>query len=269
MLYTDRVGLEIVGMLLAGAGASYGWWRLQSRRERRLGLLRGKTFDDYLDPDAKVIMHVARHAATSRQHRYMTPLHVLYGIAQDETFVAALAKLEGDASALEQHLLDELEDVKQDALPEEETPYQTALGRAATCAIHQDREVRCVDLFAYLVRVEEFRTLLAPGKVDPYALLFELVHGMAEPTTDVPDRTDVHVVLRNDDFTTQEFVSRILGETFALPPDQAHARMMQTHTEGRAIVGRFKLAEARQKIDAVRALAREQSFPLWIGVEDC
>ena len=43
--------------------------------------------------------------------------------------------------------------------------------------------------------------------------------------------------------------------------------MMQTHTEGRAIVGRYRPAEARAKIEEARGRARAGGFPLWIGVE--
>jgi ATP-dependent Clp protease adapter protein ClpS len=43
--------------------------------------------------------------------------------------------------------------------------------------------------------------------------------------------------------------------------------MMQTHTEGRAVIGRFRPDDARAKIEDVRARARASGFPLWIGHE--
>jgi ATP-dependent Clp protease adapter protein ClpS len=43
--------------------------------------------------------------------------------------------------------------------------------------------------------------------------------------------------------------------------------MLATHTAGRAVIGRFPAADARDKIVQARALARAQAFPLWIGVE--
>jgi ATP-dependent Clp protease adapter protein ClpS len=54
---------------------------------------------------------------------------------------------------------------------------------------------------------------------------------------------------------------------FALPDDRALALMLETHTAGRAVIGRFTAAAARDRIEQARALARAQAFPLWIGVE--
>ena len=77
----------------------------------------------------------------------------------------------------------------------------------------------------------------------------------------------MHVVLRNDDYTTQQFVCRVLEEVFELDEAAAHTRMLQTHTQGRAVVGRFRPDEARAKIEDVRGRAKAAGFPLWIGVE--
>ena len=77
----------------------------------------------------------------------------------------------------------------------------------------------------------------------------------------------MHVVLRNDDYTTQQFVCHVLEEVFQLSADEANTRMMQTHTDGRAVVGRYRPDDARTKIETVRARARTSGFPLWIGIE--
>jgi ATP-dependent Clp protease adaptor protein ClpS len=92
---------------------------------------------------------------------------------------------------------------------------------------------------------------------------------MPEPSTDLPDRVDVHVVLRNDDYTTKDFVVGILHDVFDLAEPDAVARMEETHNGGRTIVGRLKLAIARDKIASARRRAHDSGFPLWIGVEDC
>ena len=81
------------------------------------------------------------------------------------------------------------------------------------------------------------------------------------------DSRDVLIVLRNDHYTTQQFVCSMLRDVFALSDDQAHAVMMSTHTAGRAVIGRFPAAAARDRIEQARALARSHGFPLWIGVE--
>jgi ATP-dependent Clp protease adapter protein ClpS len=98
-------------------------------------------------------------------------------------------------------------------------------------------------------------------------VLFVLFHGHAEPDLAVDEPRDVLVVLRNDHYTTQTFVCTVLRDVFELPDGMAETVMRATHTDGRAVVGRFTAAAARSKIAAARALARAQTFPLWIGVE--
>jgi ATP-dependent Clp protease adaptor protein ClpS len=255
------VGLEILGLLAASAGVSYGWWWLQVRREHKL-------LDLPRDPDLDVVLAVAQHEMTSRGHGYVSPLHLLYGLVQDETFAAAIGRLAGDSS--------QFESFAQAGLDKHQAHDETAaqegmlvLGYMFAAAGAQGRAATCTDLWARLVRTDAGKAAAAAAKVDPVALLFLLVHGMPEPEPELPDRTEVHVVLRNDDHTTQEFVTHLLCDVFALPEAEATTRMLETHREGRAIVGRYKIAAARDKVLAARRRARDEGFPLWIGVEDC
>jgi ATP-dependent Clp protease adaptor protein ClpS len=256
------VGLEILGLLAASAGASYGWWKLQRRRERRL-------LDGPRDPDLEVVLGVAQHEATSRGHAYLWPLHLLHGLAQDEQFVAAIARLDGDAAKLESYVQDELD--KRKELQEQPLAIDGAhvVGVVFMLARAHGRPATVTDLWSRLVRTEIASAASAAAGVDSTALLFVLVHGMPEPSTELPDRTDVHVVLRNDDYTTRDFVVSILHDVFDLSTAEATMRMLETHNQGRTVVGRFKLPVARDKIATVRRRAREEGFPLWIGVEDC
>ncbi|HEY5949607.1 MAG TPA: ATP-dependent Clp protease adaptor ClpS [Kofleriaceae bacterium] len=256
------MGLEILGLLAASAGASYGWWKLQTRRERRV-------FDVPRDPDLEVVLGVAQHEASTRGHAYLWSLHLLYGLAQDEEFVAALTKLGGDAEKFESYLQDEL-DKRKDPIDEEaQQEGARVVGFAFAASRAQGRPATTKDIWGRLVRTKTAKAAAAAGNFDAVALLFALVHGMREPSTELADRTDVHVVLRNDDHTTQEFVVALLREVFDQSEDDANTKMWQTHKEGRTIVGRYKLAVARDKVAAARRRAREADFPLWIGVEDC
>jgi len=139
-------------------------------------------------------------------------------------------------------------------------------GRAAAIARHGGRRASCTDLWAFLGQSPAAR-LVDAEKLDRGAILFALFHGGRQPDVTLTDDRDVFVVLRNDHYTTQEFVCRILRDVFALPEADASAIMMTTHTTGRAVVGRFTASAARSKIGEVRALAHAQAFPLWIGVE--
>lgn len=256
------MAIEILGLLAASAGASYGWWRLQQRREQRL-------FDVPRDDELEVVLSVAQHEASTRHHAYLWPLHLLHGLAQDEAFVAAIAKLEGDASKLESYVQDELD--KHTESHDDEASHEGArvVGYAFAASRAQGRPATCTDLWSRLSRTEEAKAATAAAGVDPTALLFLLAHGMREPTTELADRTDVHVVLRNDNHTTQEFVTMLLRDVFGLDEDDAHTKMMETHQQGRTVVGRYKLAVARDKVATARRRARDAGFPLWIGVEDC
>jgi ATP-dependent Clp protease adaptor protein ClpS len=256
------VGLEIIGLIAAGAASSYGWWKLQQRRERKL-------LDIPRDADLEVVLGVAQHEATARGHAYLWPLHLLYGLAQDESFVAAITRLEGDAARFEAFVHDELD--KHGAALDETAMHEGAhvLGYTLGSARAHGRAATTVDLWARLARTDIAKAAALAAKVDATALLFLLAHGTVEPAAELAGRTDVHVVLRNDDYTTRDFVVEILRDVFELGDDDATARMEQTHGQGRAIVGRYKLALARDRVEAVRRRAREQGFPLWIGVEDC
>lgn len=256
------MAIEILGLLAASAGLSYGWWRLQRRHEQR-------QLQAPRDPDLEVVLGVAEHEARSRGHDYLWPLHLLYGLVQDERFVAAIAKLGGDPAKLEAHV--------QDALDKHTDPHDDAamheaahvLGYTVAASRSLNRPPTCTDLWAQLARTESGEAAAAASGVEPTALLFLLAHDVPEPELELADRTDVHVILRNDDHTTREFVVEVLRDVFELSDDEATQRMWQTHTEGRAVLGRYKLAVARDKVATVRRRARDAGFPLWIGIEDC
>jgi ATP-dependent Clp protease adaptor protein ClpS len=129
----------------------------------------------------------------------------------------------------------------------------------------RERKISCTDIWAYLARTTTGK-LVESGDLTSHALLFTLVHGMPEPAATLPDRIDVNVVMRNDDYTTREFVVKVLVDEFEdVDPEP---KMMQVHNEGRGVVGRYKSQLAAMKIDAVRRRAREHMFPLWIAPED-
>lgn len=254
------MGIEILGLLVAGAGASYGWWQLQRRRNARFGQ---KQLEAGFDGDAQVVFSVAGHAMTSRGHTELWTVHLLYGLLQDETFTTAIRKLDGDPDAIESKVLAVLDERKAD--PQGAVQAIEVLNRAYWIAQATDRKVEIVDVWSHLSRTE-IASLIG---VDPHELLFLLVHGMRPAALDMPGRTEAHVVLRNDNHSTFELVVGILMNVFELSEDDAKARAMDTHNTGRTVIGRYKLPVARDKVIAARARARDQGYPLWIGLEDC
>lgn len=70
------------------------------------------------------------------------------------------------------------------------------------------------------------------------------------------------VVMLNDDYTPMDFVVWVLMRVFHLPADEAERRMLQVHTEGRALIGAYVLDIARTKVAMVHELAEQHGHPL-------
>ncbi len=75
------------------------------------------------------------------------------------------------------------------------------------------------------------------------------------------------VTIFNDDFTTMEFVVKILIEVFFKTADEAEALMLKVHQSGNAVVGIYSYDIAISKVKKVTEMAREAGFPLRLTVE--
>ncbi len=80
-----------------------------------------------------------------------------------------------------------------------------------------------------------------------------------------PDLYDV--VMLNDDFTTMDFVVKVLQQVFFKSADEAEALMFDIHQKGQAIVGTYTLDIAESKVNKATSMAREEQFPLRIKLE--
>lgn len=231
--------------------------QIRQARERFLGTL---------DDDLQVVLHVANHEARQRDHS-LQPLHLVYGMLQDEAFQQVLAKVGGDQEMAEGAVVAAL-----DALTET-TPREAleALGFISAVADHLGRKATVGDLFARVVRSPGVAKALEAGGLVVHELLFALVHGTRPPALMLPAPAPgaVHVVLRNDDVTTVEFVMAVLREVFQLDLARAETVTLETHNQGRAVVGRFPPDVAASHVESVRSRARAAGFPLWVGVEPC
>jgi ATP-dependent Clp protease adaptor protein ClpS len=76
------------------------------------------------------------------------------------------------------------------------------------------------------------------------------------------------VILLNDDYTTMEFVIRVLEEVFQKSPAEAYRIMMQVHLNGRGIAGVYPWEVAETKVETLAARAREAEFPLRAAIEE-
>jgi ATP-dependent Clp protease adaptor protein ClpS len=243
-----------IAIIVAGFGAY--WWRHLRPRRRDVA-------SEVFTPDAEVALHVAVHEAGTRRQS-ASSIHLLYGLLQDEAVTAAITTAGGDPDKLEDHVLAALTAAAGE--PDDDDQVIRLAGRAVAFARHGERRASCTDLWAALAGSPAAR-LIDDSKLDRGGTLFALFHGGRAPEISLPDGRDVLIVLRNDHYTTQQFVCSMLHDVFALSESDAAAVMLATHTTGRAVIGRFTAAAARDRIAAARDLARHHAFPLWIGVE--
>jgi ATP-dependent Clp protease adaptor protein ClpS len=95
--------------------------------------------------------------------------------------------------------------------------------------------------------------------------------GSVEVATDTRDRvgepTRFKVLLHNDHYTTQEFVTSVLREVFHHDAREAFRLMLQVHTEGLCVAGLYPAEIAEAKAARVCDLARQQEFPFLATTE--
>jgi ATP-dependent Clp protease adaptor protein ClpS len=80
--------------------------------------------------------------------------------------------------------------------------------------------------------------------------------------------TEYMVVLLNDDYTTMDFVIRVLETVFQKSPAEAYRVMMHVHVNGRGIAGVYPFEIAETKVDTVATMARDEGFPLKATIEE-
>ncbi len=80
--------------------------------------------------------------------------------------------------------------------------------------------------------------------------------------------TRYRVLLHNDDYTSMEFVVKVLESVFHKSPAEAYRIMMQVHTAGRGICGAYSYDVAETKVATTQELAKQEGFPLQATLEE-
>lgn len=80
-----------------------------------------------------------------------------------------------------------------------------------------------------------------------------------------PEKYDV--IFHNDDFTTTDFVVKVLRQVFFCPEPEAIDIMLTVHNEGKGVAGTYVLDIARSKAQMATRMARDEGFPLQITLE--
>ncbi len=75
------------------------------------------------------------------------------------------------------------------------------------------------------------------------------------------------VTIFNDDFTTMEFVVKILVEVFFKSEEEAETLMLKVHHSDKAVVGIYSYDVAISKVHKATNMAREEGYPLRLTVE--
>lgn len=76
------------------------------------------------------------------------------------------------------------------------------------------------------------------------------------------------VLLLNDDYTTMDFVVRVLEAVFQKSPAEAYRIMMQVHQSGSGLAGVYPWEVAETKVDTLTSMARHAEFPLRATIEE-
>lgn len=76
------------------------------------------------------------------------------------------------------------------------------------------------------------------------------------------------VILFNDDYTTMEFVIKILMGIFNKPEEEATKIMLDVHKKGKGICGIYTHDIAITKIKQVHFEAQKEGYPLRCGYEE-
>jgi ATP-dependent Clp protease adaptor protein ClpS len=95
--------------------------------------------------------------------------------------------------------------------------------------------------------------------------IFEETETVAEVKTEEPPI--YRVLLHNDDYTTMEFVVKVLKEIFHKNEEEAINIMLHVHHNGMGIAGIYTKEIAEIKMYLTTEIARENGFPLLVTME--
>jgi ATP-dependent Clp protease adaptor protein ClpS len=76
------------------------------------------------------------------------------------------------------------------------------------------------------------------------------------------------VILHNDNYTTMDFVVKVIVTVFHKPAAEATKIMLDVHRSGRGVVGVYTYDIAATKVSQVHAMARQSEFPLRASCEE-
>ncbi len=85
--------------------------------------------------------------------------------------------------------------------------------------------------------------------------------------TDLREPRRYKVIIFNDDFTSMDFVVKILTTVFLKSQAEAETLMMAVHKSTKAVVGIYTYDIALSKVQKATRMARDAGFPLRLTCE--
>lgn len=85
--------------------------------------------------------------------------------------------------------------------------------------------------------------------------------------TDIKEPQRYIVTIHNDDFTTMEFVVKVLVTVFFKTMAEAESLMLRVHRTGKSVVGVYIYDIAHSKVKKATEMARNEGFPLRLTLE--
>jgi ATP-dependent Clp protease adaptor protein ClpS len=76
------------------------------------------------------------------------------------------------------------------------------------------------------------------------------------------------VILHNDDYTTMDFVVKVVMAVFHKPAAEATKIMLDVHRKGAGVVGVYTRDIALTRVSQVHEMARQGEFPLRASSEE-
>ena len=90
----------------------------------------------------------------------------------------------------------------------------------------------------------------------------------ADVEDEVREPRQYKVLLHNDDYTTMEFVIRVLMSVFHKTEAQAMEIMLKVHKSGVGVCGVYTVEVAETKVLLTTRMARNEGFPLKTTMEE-
>ncbi len=224
------------------------------------------------DPGLHAALQAAVTEADRRGHDVVTMEHLMLKLVREPVAEAILVGCGVDVGALERELdeyLDLLTEKRGAPIPDE--TYIRILQRAAATVVAGGRSVVGVaDAFASLAREPgSYSTMLLGAEgIERIDLLRQISHGKKDvrPAAPAGART-LALRFHNDDYTTMEEVLHLLQQLVGLDGPTAHAKMLEVHQRGSAIVATLPAAEAAEMAAELYAAADEAKAPLRVTLE--